>query len=419
MDKSSRMAVFGAVLIMCLNLVTGTFLPDKSFDRQFDEIDANGVRQVGSGYDMGGSTVVHKKFTRLTPDRQNKRGWIWSQDKFEKNKMSMIITFRVSGQAARWYGDGIGLWITEANNYMEGNNHGFVEKYNGVGVVFDTFVNSDHKGGHKDVSVYVNDGNRDSDYFNDNPKMGCNVPSIRYHEKNDAFKPSVNASRAKIVIDNSQFTVEMDPYNVGDWIPCYSQDLASVLRPGFLGRSTIGLTASTGSLADNHDILSLLIWDDLDHEEHHGHDEFTRDKLETAMNGFNLFEMEKAGASKEDLIHEMQNQLEDMSENFDHKLAQLKESSENTIGKLREQEAQDEQRIRELERIVNAKLDAKVKDSMGDIHEKIDKTIKKSAEKAGAGGGWKLPFFFIIVLLAGIGGFGYKKYQELRKSHLL
>ena len=38
---------------------------------------------------------------------------------------------------------------------------------------------------------------------------------------------------------------------------------------------------------------------------------------------------------------------------------------------------------------------------------------------ANTGSGWLLPFFLLLVLVAAGFGFAYKKYQDLRKSHLL
>lgn len=48
--------------------------------------------------------------------------------------------------------------------------------------------------------------------------------------------------------------------------------------------------------------------------------------------------------------------------------------------------------------------------------EKLQETIHETTKKSG---GWKTPFILFLLSLAGVITFTYKKYQELRKSHLL
>jgi lectin, mannose-binding 2 len=62
--------------------------------------------------------------------------------------------------------------------------------------------------------------------------------------------------------------VLIDPTNSGSWTECASTDL-SVLPPDWLSKAFVGLTASTGQLADNHDVLSLQSFSDYEVMEHH------------------------------------------------------------------------------------------------------------------------------------------------------
>lgn len=50
------------------------------------------------------------------------------------------------------------------------------------------------------------------------------------------------------------------------------------------------------------------------------------------------------------------------------------------------------------------------------VDERLEKTVKDTAAKSS---GWKTPFFVLVLVLGGIVAGAYKKYQDLRKSHLL
>jgi lectin, mannose-binding 2 len=55
--------------------------------------------------------------------------------------------------------------------------------------------------------------------------------------------------------------VLIDPTNSGTWTECATSDLNS-LPSDWLTKAFVGLTASTGQLADNHDVLSLQSFSD-------------------------------------------------------------------------------------------------------------------------------------------------------------
>lgn len=248
-----------AALLDMQPLVQAAPLPDLSFQKPFELISAEGERQVGAKWTYGGSTVVNRHFARLTPDRQSKRGNIWSTEKIGRREFSLVFTFRISGQGATWFGDGLALWITKEAHHVNGDNHGFTGEYTGFGLLFDTFVNTEHSGGHKDVTFMENDGTRTLDQLNSAKKEGCDSPGIRYHEKNAGFSASQNISRAKIQFKDNTVRISIDAKNTGDWQSCYSKQLN--LPVNWIDDATIGITASTGGLADNHDVIGLSVFE--------------------------------------------------------------------------------------------------------------------------------------------------------------
>jgi mannose-binding lectin 2 len=251
-------------LLLCvatlLALVAAKRLDHVSFEKPFDNIDGEGLRQLGEDFVYGGDTAVNRHFARLTPDRQSKRGHIWGKQKLATKEFAAVFTFRISGQAKAWFGDGLALWLT-TSQYVQGDNHGFIGDFKGVGVVFDTFVNQEHSGGHKDVTFFENDGSKTLDELNDMDKLGCMAPGIRYHEKNAAFSPSLNMSRAKITYTQADqvFTILIDADASGNWVRCYSQRLN--FGDDWMNDAYVGISASTGGLADNHDVISFNVYE--------------------------------------------------------------------------------------------------------------------------------------------------------------
>ena len=107
-------------------------LREVSFEKPFEMIDSEGVRIAGWNWNMGGATTVNRHFVRLTPDRQSKRGFLWSKKKIESKEFSIVFTFRISGQAQSWFGDGLALWVTSSQQHVDGENHGFTGNFKGA-----------------------------------------------------------------------------------------------------------------------------------------------------------------------------------------------------------------------------------------------------------------------------------------------
>ena len=62
---------------------------------------------------------------------------------------SSILKFRISGQGKTFFGDGLALWITHTAFFNEGEMHGSEEKYFGIGIIFDTFKNTENLAAHR------------------------------------------------------------------------------------------------------------------------------------------------------------------------------------------------------------------------------------------------------------------------------
>ena len=225
---------------------------------------------------------IHSSFIRLTPDRQNKRGTIWSNyninralvssglglilnsnDISNNSAIHIEFSFRISGQGSNLFGDGI-AFILANDRYQSGSFFGVDEMFTGVAVIFDTFRNAEHPF-HKDIVVVINNGSysvadmmlKASTTFKADTNSACDA-SFRYHEKRDDFHV-LNKSTVRMKILNNILTLEIDPSSTGVFKKCLTRKLDE-LPDDFIKGAYIGITSSTGHLADNHDVISVKVF---------------------------------------------------------------------------------------------------------------------------------------------------------------
>lgn len=149
-----------------------------------------------------------------------------------------------------------------------------------MAVIFDTFRNAEVAHAHKDIAVVTNDGRGSATDKLEQELDGCSA-KYRYHEGRDDFSVA-NISYAKVRPFGSEalalcslahggrwlsqvtykdgvLTVKVDEKGTGTWRTCTSvADLG--LPADSLSGAYLGLSASTGQLADNHDVLSVKMY---------------------------------------------------------------------------------------------------------------------------------------------------------------
>jgi hypothetical protein len=195
---------------------------------------------------------VNSNFIRLTPDRQSKKGSIWSKKALMTPSFNAVMKFRISGQGKNMFGDGIALWIVQQSYYMEGNLHGFQDKFVGIGIIFDTFKNTETLHLHKDVTVLVNNGEKTFEMMTETPQ-GCDV-DFRYHAARADFNID-SKSAVKIVVDGTSISVLMDAKGEGQYSQCVTINNHG-LSADWLKKSHIG---SRYRMRWNHNALLFIM----------------------------------------------------------------------------------------------------------------------------------------------------------------
>ncbi|CAE1244903.1 LMAN2 [Acanthosepion pharaonis] len=201
-------------------------------------------------WDIIGSTMVTNNYIRLTSDHQSKSGGIWNSQPVLVKNWELHVQFRVHGTGRTLYGDGFCIWYVKDRMQL-GKVFGSRDLFSGLAIFLDTYSN--HNGPHNHVHPYisamVNNGSLSYDHDADGTHTelsGCEAQfrnkdydtfiSIRYHE---------NTLKVFTDIDNKN-----------NWKECFS--VTGVHLPtGYY----IGASAATGELADNHDVISIKLYE--------------------------------------------------------------------------------------------------------------------------------------------------------------
>lgn len=139
----------------------------------------------------------------------------------------------------------------------------------------------------------------------------------------------------------------IDAKNSGEWVECVSiKDLG--LPKDWIKKSYLGLTATTGQLADNHDVISLASYSDFDVMEVTEAEKDNKklfETLPTALPEARLTRLENA-------INDMMIKNSDFDHHVEHEFASVNDHIDNLINKVKTREAQAETRIDNLEELV-------------------------------------------------------------------
>ncbi|CAN0326766.1 unnamed protein product, partial [Laminaria digitata] len=125
----------------------------------------------------------------------------------------------------------------------------------GLGVIVDTYRNEEFYSSHKDITVVFNTGAMTKEDMVKG-SVGCNA-QVRYYENRADFDPGSLSSRLKVEISGNVLTVKVDAKHTMTWTDCAQLELPPEMGKDWTKAAHVGLSASTGQLSDNHDIIRL------------------------------------------------------------------------------------------------------------------------------------------------------------------
>ncbi|NXR03128.1 LMAN1 protein, partial [Sagittarius serpentarius] len=183
---------------------------------------------------------------RITTSLKSQRGSVWTKNKSIFEYWEVEVTFRVTGRG-RIGADGLAIWFTEEQG-LEGPVFGAADKWNGVGIFFDSFDN-DGKKNNPGVIVVGNNGKLLYDHQNDGSTQA--LASCQRDFRNKPYPVRVKITyyqKTLTVLINNGFTPDKEDYE-------FCAKVEDMVLPS---QGYFGISAATGGLADDHDVLSFL-----------------------------------------------------------------------------------------------------------------------------------------------------------------
>jgi len=201
-------------------------------------------------WDFLGHTLVTSNYVRLTANSQSQRGALWNMVPVTMANWEVQIQFKVTGSTGNLFGDGFAFWYAR-DAMQEGDVFGSRDFFSGLAVMADTYSNHNgaHKHGHPYVSAVVNNGSLHYDHDSDGTHTqlgGCQCK----------FRNLKHDTLLSVMYLRDTLTVRTQIDGSRGWQPCL--EVAGVTLPtGYF----FGLSAATGDLSDNHDIIAVRVYD--------------------------------------------------------------------------------------------------------------------------------------------------------------
>lgn len=203
-----------------------------------------------SQWDLMGTAIVTPDHVRLTPDLQSRQGAVWSRVPLYLRDWELKVHFKIHGQGKKnLNGDGLALWLTK-DRMQNGPVFGNMNHFIGLGIFVDTYPNADknHDRAFPYVSMMLGNGTLSYDHDHDGRITelgGCTA--MARNAIYDTFllvRYSKNRLTLMVNVDGKQ-----------DWKDC--ADITGVRLPtGYF----LGASSATGDLSDNHDIISMKLY---------------------------------------------------------------------------------------------------------------------------------------------------------------
>lgn len=241
----------------------------------------------------------------------------------------------------------------------------------------------------------------DHDTHVDKTVGSCSASELRTSNKRDDFHPIDHQSRIRFALSVDKFVVEIDQNSDDNWQSCVTiKNLAQKLPAGWIKKARFAILAKTGDLADNHDVVSLLV--------HDSHKEGVLSARAQIDDLAKIDDMTK-------YIHQLEHKLDLIFEHIDHAMKTMRSQEEALTLKVMALESNADSISKK-----NAmqKIEENNKKLANEYKHHVIKDFRKK-EILGTFSKWKMPFYLLsFIVLAGFGCI-YKKYRQLVKSHIL
>ncbi|KAK6464744.1 concanavalin A-like lectin/glucanase domain-containing protein [Scheffersomyces coipomensis] len=203
-------------------------------------------------WDLNGNTMVkNNEYIRLTSANPHQSGNMFADLPIQAESFEMELTFHIHGEKAiGLIGDGLAIWFLDQKSEI-GEVFGAKNFFNGLGIMIDTYKNG-KRGNFPFINLMLGDGktkyDKGSDGY-DTRLAGCTTKNI--------YNPPGKETKMRIIyIKDGYLSIDVNYNGIHeDWTNCVT--LTDVILPPV---KYLGLTAETGQLYENVDILENKIF---------------------------------------------------------------------------------------------------------------------------------------------------------------
>ncbi|XP_018414421.1 PREDICTED: protein ERGIC-53-like [Nanorana parkeri] len=195
-----------------------------------------------------GDAIAGPDEIRLVPSIKNHKGSVWTRSTSNFTNWEMEVSIRISGHGPNG-AEGMALWYTRKPGDL-GPVYGSSDHWDGLGIIFDTF-DHDFKGNNPAIVIVGNNGKLQYDHLRDGSSqaLGTCVTS---------FRNTIRPFRAKITYYKKTLQISvytgLSPNN-------RAYEVCAVVHNVVLpSTGYFGVSAATSALADDHDIMSFMVY---------------------------------------------------------------------------------------------------------------------------------------------------------------
>jgi mannose-binding lectin 1 len=201
-------------------------------------------------WDIGGDAVVTADFVRLTPNQASRFGYAWSTLPVDFKSWEARLAFYARSRSVPG-ADGFALWYAETpyKGPRAGPVLGMTRNFRGIGILFDSYDNDNLR----DNPVVVGVNNVRGDINTWDPETDFSR-SASFRCQHDFRRSTAGPVELVLTYAEERLTAKLINPNHRNEVICGSiPDLQ--LPTGWY----FGLTATTGGVSDNHDIISFTL----------------------------------------------------------------------------------------------------------------------------------------------------------------
>ncbi|KAL3119833.1 hypothetical protein niasHT_005893 [Heterodera trifolii] len=197
---------------------------------------------------VAGDAIASGEQLRLAPSMRSRKGLAWNKRAFtESDHFELQFAFKVTGQG-RIGGDGLAIWYTAQQGTL-GPVFGANDYWTGMAIMLDSFDN-DGQRNNPAISLMINDGTRAFDHHTDGSNQVLSTCQRDFRNKQYPVHIKVEYFRNTLTVHVSDGMSATPRFEM-----CIRAEHIFLPKAGFFG-----VSAATGGLADDHDVLDFSLF---------------------------------------------------------------------------------------------------------------------------------------------------------------